>query len=153
MARRCDLWLMSLVWSVSWGSAWACPLPPAAVCQIEGTVISVSDRHEDYDKVFGRGWYDKVKALVRGQTLPEGHAYVDVTVDITQENVYDSKGVRKISCEGVTGVERRVYQLGQTSPTTLLARPQIGEHIQARTHKSGDEFVAGNWLFNIKTLP
>lgn len=124
----------------------------APECMVQGHVMSQNVRFEEKDVGFARSW-----------GIPQTVEYQDVTVKLS-ENKYSGEAQKELAqvseeyphfhCEN-TGREL-VYQLrhddsfkkGAIKPSDL-----VGNCISALSHFSGDEFVIGNWLYDIKILP
>lgn len=115
-------------------SASAAPAAPAPVCQIEGTVLSITEREVAYkDDSWRKSW-----------NLPESITYTDVTINVTEESLVENAGNPEQECKAHNLPEKRTYQLRDKN--TKLKEDQ---KIRAHTQYSGDEFAIGNWLYNI----
>lgn len=108
--------------------AQASPAAPQDICQIKGVVVSVNKRHE--------------------QAMGNDVIYTDIEINVERRKLYQAEQDNSsTTCADVEKPTVMTYQLKSEHE-----RPEAGARIQALTNFAGDEFRAGNWLYQIETI-
>lgn len=116
-----------------WGApSQAAPALPSPICLIRGQIEGLSTRVFEYDPV-----------LLKNSKLPVTHTYHDVSLKVLSSALAkDQQG----DCKKI--LTHQTFQLRNKQDQL-----KKGQCIEAHTQFSGDEFVIGQWLFEIKQLP
>lgn len=127
------LQLLSLFFVLIWGApSLAAPALPSPICLIRGQVEGTSTRVFEYDS-----------ALQKSAQLPSTHTYHDVSLNLFTSTL--TTGKKHKDCTKL--LQHKVFQLRDKKVS--LKKDQC---IEARTEFLGDEFVSGQWIFDIQQL-
>lgn len=139
---QAQLYLCGLALLSPQGTVLAAPLPPAATCEIAGTIVATATRREPCANA----------SLCASWGTPAYQDYTDVTVRLEsqrpakkQRQPYLSETDLRLSCADTPGTTI-VFQSGDGSVTAA----HTDARITATTHRSGDEFRSGHWIYNIQ---
>lgn len=109
--------------------SFAAPALKSNICYLEGKIVSIQQRTVNRDKGWANSW--GVKPYV---------SYNDVTVEITKSK-NDSSGFSDACTETL-----QTFQVRDSEMNKVI----FGSQIRAKAQYSGDEFMIGNWLFDIE---
>ncbi len=114
----------------------AAPLPPSDTCRITGVLKAAAVRTEQRNKSWAASW-----------GLASSITYLDLDVDVAESVLVEDTGMA--SCPAKVG--RRVFQLRDDNQRRAT-RELIGTCIEAMSKLTGDEFRAGDYLWDIKPV-
>ena len=116
----------------------AAPMPRGAECQIKAVIEEISKRKEPCSpKDWCRSW-----------GLPDFDEYIDVTLNIGSSLLVAEGDLENQNCEASIFEEKK-FQLLDEKDFKVIKK---GDCILAKTQSSGDEFRAGQWLYDIKII-
>ena len=112
--------------------SYSAPALKSNICSLFGEVISIEERIQD------RG---KPDSWIESWGLEKYEKYTDVTINITSFS-HDSSGYGD-ACKG-DGLQ--VFQVNNEN----LMHLSLGSRVEAKAIFSGDEFLIGTWIYDIR---
>ena len=111
----------------------AAPAPPHKTCAIEGHIISVDEREDMRDPSWAKSW-----------GLDKKVTYTDINLKLQSVKLIKSELAGECTLEFF---ENKSFQLRPGQKDFHFSK---GDCITAKTQFSGDEFLAGQWLWDIE---
>ena len=145
--------LASIFLSVNW-SAQAAPAMLGSLCGIVGLVqkIEVRKKYYNKEKIPSSAWASR-ESWRKSWGLPQYRIYHDATVSVNSTQKI-RKNAFMGNCDQFLG--KKIFQIKNKKELkkleNILKKSKAGKCIRGKTESSGDEFVWGQWLFEVEHL-